>query len=223
MAPPKSETPSSGNSKANRSDQPPKGKQAKQVPHALARKDEESKAEDSGGDAGEAVCFICADSVTFYAVGQCDHRTCFRCNLRLRELFESKACPYCKTDLASIIYTRDAEAEYADLLQRPLPFEDQSLGIKFDCKEAHDATKHALQLNCPHRRCQYIAKDGWKDLKAHVRSEHSLQFCDLCLKNKKSFAHEHRLFTKGQLRTHYARGDGAGFTGHPSCQFCRCS
>ncbi|KAJ2158006.1 hypothetical protein GGF46_004102 [Coemansia sp. RSA 552] len=177
--------------------------------------------QDSHPEPEEPVCFICADSVEFYAVGQCGHRTCYRCSLRLRALFKSKACPYCKADLTTVIYTRDAEADYEKLQEQPLPFEDPSLGIKFDCAEAHEATKHALQLNCPHGKCSHVANNGWKGLKGHARGEHGLQFCDLCLKNKMSFAHEHRLFTKPQLRAHYARGDGTGFTGHPSCQFCQ--
>ncbi|KAJ2166563.1 hypothetical protein GGH15_002677 [Coemansia sp. RSA 562] len=225
MAPPKSESAAvsstNDSSKLSNTDRSRKGKQAQHIVPETTRKGKDDEVGESGGAAGETVCFICADSVSFYAVGQCDHRTCFRCSLRLRELFKSKACPYCKTDLDTIIYTRDAETEHAVLLQQSFPFEE--MGIKFDCKEAHEATKHALQFNCPHRKCQYIAKGGWKDLKAHVRNEHSLQFCDLCLKNKMSFAHEHKLFTKGQLRTHYACGEGAGFTGHPSCEFCRCS
>ncbi|KAJ2845859.1 hypothetical protein IWW36_004612 [Coemansia brasiliensis] len=211
---------SKAGTRPNNRNRPRKGKQS-QVGKASNDKATESKESVDAGD--EAVCFICADTVEFYAVGPCDHRTCFRCNLRLRELFKSKACPYCKAELPMVIYTREAETEFADLQEHPLPFEDKGLGIKFDCKEAYDATKHALQLNCPYRRCQYVAKDGWKGLKTHVRDEHTLQFCDLCLKNKMSFAHEHRLFTKAQLRAHYARGDNTGFTGHPSCQFCRTS
>ncbi|KAJ1875098.1 hypothetical protein LPJ55_000909 [Coemansia sp. RSA 990] len=212
------------NSKAgarpNNRNRPRKGKQ----PHtSKAPNDKDAETEGSLDADDEAVCFICANTVEFYAVGPCDHRTCFRCNLRLRELFKSKACPYCKAELPAVIYTREAETDFSDLQERSLPFEDKGLGIKFDCKEAYDATKHALQHNCPYRKCQYVAKDGWKGLKAHVRDEHSLQFCDLCLKNKMSFAHEHRLFTKAQLRAHYARGDNTGFTGHPNCQFCRTS
>ncbi|KAJ1856369.1 hypothetical protein LPJ73_002186 [Coemansia sp. RSA 2703] len=80
-----------------------------------------------------------------------------------------------------------------------------------------------LQLNCPYRKCPYVDKDGWNGLKEHVRKEHSMGFCELCLKHKMSFAHEHRLYTKNQLKNHYSRGDGTGFTGHPDCQFCRIS
>ncbi|KAJ1932158.1 hypothetical protein GGF37_007150, partial [Kickxella alabastrina] len=132
----------------------------------------------------------------------------------------SKACPYCKTELESVVYTREVETPYEELLKAPLPYIDKSLGIKFDCKEAYDDTMHTLQFNCPHTQCEYADAEGWRGLKDHTRKKHVMQFCDLCLKNKMAFAHEHRLFTKAQLRIHFARGDGIGFTGHPECQFC---
>ncbi|KAI8320076.1 hypothetical protein GQ54DRAFT_264240, partial [Martensiomyces pterosporus] len=191
-----------------------------------AKKNESNGASNDSGDDDsddEDICFICADPVVFYAVGECDHRTCHLCNLRLRALFKSKACPYCKTDIERVIYTRDAEASYAELSKQSFQHHDKNLGIDFDCKEAYDATMYALQFNCPQRKCRYVDYEGWKGLKEHVRSEHSLMFCDLCLKNKKSFAHEHKLFTKSQLRTHYSRGDSTGFPGHPECEFCRTS
>ncbi|KAJ2082301.1 hypothetical protein H4R24_001677 [Coemansia sp. RSA 988] len=172
---------------------------------------------------GESVCLICADIVDFYSVGECDHRICFRCNLRLRALFKSKACPYCKIEQTTVIYTRDTNIAFAELAKRNIPFSDEDLGIQFDCKDAYDVTTHALQLNCPHRKCRHIANDGWEGLKGHARNAHALKFCDLCLNNKMSFAHEHRLFTKSQLRSHYLRGDNTGFTGHPECEFCRTS
>ncbi|KAJ2869396.1 hypothetical protein GGI22_000277 [Coemansia erecta] len=180
-----------------------------------------SKAAKSGDE--ENICFICADTTKFFAVGECNHLTCFRCNLRLRALFKSRACPYCKADMATVIHTSSPDVAFADLLERPLPYTDPNLSIRFDSKEAYDVAMHALQFNCPHGKCNYVDSDGWKGLKSHVRGEHSKSFCDLCLKNKKSFAEEHKLFTKAQLRAHYSRGDGAGFTGHPQCEFCNTS
>jgi hypothetical protein len=49
----------------------------------------------SSEDEGE-LCFICAEPVVTYAVAQCDHRTCHRCTLRLRALYETRNCAYCK-------------------------------------------------------------------------------------------------------------------------------
>lgn len=51
---------------------------------------------------------------------------------------------------------------------------------------------------------------------------------DLCTRNKKSFTHEHELFTYAELRKHQKFGDDnpgavdqSGFKGHPECGFCR--
>ncbi|KAJ2864687.1 hypothetical protein GGH94_002735 [Coemansia aciculifera] len=186
--------------------------------HANGPADTSKEAEE---EEEEDVCFICADPVEFYAVGACNHRTCFRCNMRLRALFKSKACPYCKSEMESVIYTRNAEATYDDLSKDSLPFSDEGLSIKFDCEEAYTKSMYMLQFNCPRDKCQYVDGGGWKGLKAHVDNDHTLQFCDICVKNKMSFSHEHRLYTKAQLRAHYSRGDGTGFTGHPQCDFCR--
>ncbi|KAJ1944365.1 hypothetical protein FBU59_002619 [Linderina macrospora] len=208
-----------------------KSRQHRQHTHSdsVAKEDSNNgKSEGKGNDEDdddddEDVCFICADPVKFYAVGECDHRTCYLCNLRLRALFKSKACPYCKTDSEQVIYTRDAEKPYAELSTLSFPYQDDKLSIKFDGKEAYDKAMYALQFNCPQRRCHYVDQDGWQGLKEHARQQHSLMFCDLCLKNKMSFAHEHKLFTKAQLRVHNSRGDNSGFPGHPMCEFCRTS
>ncbi|KAJ1957283.1 hypothetical protein EC988_000909 [Linderina pennispora] len=212
-----------GDTKKTRS----KSRQGRQHSHSKHVANDSGKSEDKGDsedeDDDEDVCFICADPVEFYAIGECDHRTCYLCNLRLRALFKSKACPYCKTDSEQVIYTRNAETPYAELSTHSFPYHDEKLSIKFDSKDAYDKAMYALQFNCPQRRCHYVDQTGWQGLKDHARQQHSLMFCDLCLKNKMSFAHEHKLFTKSQLRTHNSRGDSSGFPGHPMCEFCRTS
>lgn len=186
--------------------------------------DAKSETEDKEGEQDDGdICFICAEPVEFYAIGECNHRTCFLCNLRLRALFKSQGCPYCKTDLECVVYTKDSVSLYEDLVAKTLPFYDKSLGFKCDSKDAYDRAMYVLQFNCPFGKCAYVDNDGWKGLKTHVQSVHSLQFCNLCVKDKMSFCHEHKLFKKQQLTAHYSRGDGVGFTGHPQCKFCNTS
>lgn len=48
------------------------------------------------GDDGEGLCFICAEEISCYAVGECNHRVCHLCSLRLRALYKQKTCAYCK-------------------------------------------------------------------------------------------------------------------------------
>ena len=47
-------------------------------------------------DTDEGICWICAEPVKFYAVAECNHRTCHICALRLRALYKRKDCTFCK-------------------------------------------------------------------------------------------------------------------------------
>jgi hypothetical protein len=42
------------------------------------------------------VCFICTESIIVGAFGPCGHLTCDLCMLRLRALYKTKTCAYCK-------------------------------------------------------------------------------------------------------------------------------
>lgn len=67
-------------------------------PASLPQGDEQkAKVEESDDEEEEGeLCFICTEPVTTFAVAQCDHRTCHRCSLRLRALYETRNCAYCK-------------------------------------------------------------------------------------------------------------------------------
>lgn len=68
---------------------------------------EESKAVDVA-EAGEAegedaVCWICAEPVKYYALSQCGHRTCHVCALRLRALYKKMECTFCKVGCRLVV------------------------------------------------------------------------------------------------------------------------
>lgn len=46
-------------------------------------------------------CFICAEKVVFFALGECDHRTCHTCCIRLRALYKKETCVFCKVRYSS--------------------------------------------------------------------------------------------------------------------------
>ena len=65
-------------------------------------------AEDNGNDnddddAGreQDLCWICAEPIKYYAVSECNHRTCHVCALRLRALYKKLDCTFCKVRVAS--------------------------------------------------------------------------------------------------------------------------
>ena len=50
-------------------------------------------------DADDAVCWICAEPVKYYALSECGHRTCHVCALRLRALYKKMDCTFCKASI----------------------------------------------------------------------------------------------------------------------------
>jgi len=57
--------------------------------------------EDGEGEKKENTkeCHICAEKIVYYAVGECNHRTCHICSVRLRALYKSWTCTFCKVSL----------------------------------------------------------------------------------------------------------------------------
>lgn len=147
------------------------------------------------------LCFICADPIKLTSVAPCDHRTCHICALRLRVLYKKDECTFCKTKIDRLIFTSSSTKAFADFKPSDVPYTDKKLPISFETKEALEETVLLLRFNCPDPNCE-VACTGWKDFKAHVRREHNRLVCQLCITNKKIFAHEHTLHTEQSLAAH---------------------
>ncbi|KAI8360898.1 hypothetical protein EDC96DRAFT_512933 [Choanephora cucurbitarum] len=172
------------------------------------------------------LCFICTEPVSIFAVSECDHRTCHKCTLRLRALYETRNCAYCKAEQKWVLLTKDADKPFDQYIPSDTPFADKELNIRFETQEMYNETMNLLKYNCPHD-CQETAND-LTELKLHVRKTHGLNLCDLCCQHKKVFPSEQYLYTASQLTKHYREGDKdfnkedeTGFSGHPECSFCK--
>lgn len=184
-------------------------------------------ADDVASDADSPVCFICADPVIYSAIAPCTHTTCHICALRMRALYKNRACAHCRTEAEWVIFSKLEEKKFIDFTASDIVSTNEILGIKFDDKAIESDTNLLLHYNCPADDCIRACR-GWPDLHHHVRSAHSRILCDLCVRNKKVFTHEHTLFTQQELRKHERTGDDqpgsenqSGFKGHPECSFCR--
>ncbi|KAI8603045.1 hypothetical protein EDD21DRAFT_370149 [Dissophora ornata] len=176
-------------------------------------------------------CFICTENIVIFAVSECNHRTCHLCSLRLRALYKTKNCAYCKADQGVMIFTRDAEKPFQEYDLKAMAFFDRKLNVYFEDQEMYEDTMVLLRFNCPDPDCEVACPDGWNQLKSHVKKVHKLMLCDLCVRHKKVFAHEHNLMTASQLMRHFKNGDSgqsnqnsaepSGFKGHPECGFCK--
>jgi hypothetical protein len=50
------------------------------------------------------LCWICAEPIKYYAVSECNHRTCHVCALRLRALYKKLDCTFCKVRVAFALH-----------------------------------------------------------------------------------------------------------------------
>ncbi|KAN0062935.1 hypothetical protein ACQY0O_004756 [Thecaphora frezii] len=158
------------------------------------------------------MCFICAEPVKLYSIAPCDHKTCHICAIRLRALYKKTECTFCKTDIDRLIFTASATKGFGDFEPTDTPFKDAKLNISFETKDAMEETLILLRFNCPDERCE-VASAGWQDLKMHARRDHSRLLCDLCVRHKKIFSHEHTLHTSQSLQAHMNKE-------HGHCEYC---
>ncbi|KAI0672758.1 hypothetical protein C8Q78DRAFT_1121771 [Trametes maxima] len=192
------------------------------------------KATDADSSAADdaATCWICAEPVKYWSVSECNHRTCHVCALRLRALYKKLECTFCKEPQPSVIFTTSPDELWASYTPDKIPYKDAKLSISFETQEMMEETLILLRFNCPDSQCDFIG-NGWSDLKLHTRATHGKLMCDICIRFKKVFAHEHALYDPGQLPFHLPSMGRAHRHGHakppqqieggvhPLCEFCR--
>ncbi|KDR73781.1 hypothetical protein GALMADRAFT_251582 [Galerina marginata CBS 339.88] len=176
------------------------------------------------------VCWICAEPVKYYSLSECNHRTCHVCAIRLRALYKKTDCTFCKEPQPHVIFTVSPDAPYSSFAPESIPFKDAKLSVSFETQEMMEDTLILLRFNCADPECDYIG-NGWGDLRLHARATHGKLMCDLCIRHKKVFSHEHTLYAPAALAAHlpsmgHRPGKGAlkeppeGGV-HPLCAFCR--
>ncbi|OAX34326.1 hypothetical protein K503DRAFT_724683 [Rhizopogon vinicolor AM-OR11-026] len=177
------------------------------------------------------VCFICAEPVKYYSVSVCNHRTCHVCALRLRALYKKQDCTFCKEPQPTVIFTTSPDALFSSYTPDMIPHKDSKLMIYFETEDMMEETLILLRFNCPDSQCDYTAT-GWGDLKLHIRATHGKMMCDICIRFKKVFTHEHALYPPNILPLHlpsmlhhrsHKQVPKEPIEGgiHPLCAFCR--
>jgi hypothetical protein len=72
---------------------------SKDTDNPQAQADVQPEDENAGQDESD-LCWICAEPIKYYAVSDCNHRTCHVCALRLRALYKKLECTFCKVRAA---------------------------------------------------------------------------------------------------------------------------
>ncbi|GMF17862.1 unnamed protein product [Phytophthora lilii] len=141
----------------------------------------------------------------------------------MRQLLGQTACVMCKTDMPRVIclpregLSFESFQDWGDNIGPAHVFDEAS--AMFFLKE--DYAKRIRKLRDP--ICKKCGKKfaTVAALRTHVLDVHQLQYCSICLENKKVFLEELELFSKEQLKRHNTKGNPhEGFMGHPRCDFC---
>eukprot|EP00980_Cylindrotheca_fusiformis_P008114 scaffold1727_cov133-Cylindrotheca_fusiformis.AAC.17 len=179
-------------------------------------------------------CLVCYSNLTLRGKAPCDHNDiCGVCHLRLRYLHTDKKCPICKTANETIIVDEDPEKKFneypmwgneigAGFVHR------EDIGVFFESNFYYADVLPLFGYSC--HECDFSSDNEvgkkttpLKALQNHLKSEHRLALCQLCVDNKRDFVSSLPRMTQKQLQNHLRNGDGAtsGFFGHPVCEFCR--
>ncbi|GFO39125.1 E3 ubiquitin-protein ligase znf598 [Plakobranchus ocellatus] len=175
--------------------------------------------ERSVSEGGENTCPVCHDPILIFAVGHCDHPICHRCATRMRVLCEKNDCPICRSlnPQVAFVYHRQ---QFKDIsLRNCIP--NRKYKIFFEDEEVEDSYLDLLEYRC--RLCRN--RGGEKTfalLQTHMRREHQLFACELCVKFLKIFPYERKFYNRKNLATHRRVGDSddKSYKGHPLCEFC---
>ncbi|XP_044759445.1 E3 ubiquitin-protein ligase ZNF598 [Coccinella septempunctata] len=172
----------------------------------------------------ENLCVLCFKNVDIYSVGICDHAVCFECSTRMRVLCRQNECPICRGEMPKVIFTKEIQS-FTTLFGKYFKTsqQDPKYGLIFATNEIKKEYNRILE-----HRCSVCPIDqSWpfrtfNQLKDHMRREHELFYCDICIENVRIFSSERRHYTRQELGMHRRKGDpdNTSHRGHPLCEFC---
>lgn len=170
-------------------------------------------------DQTDDICVLCCRNISIYAVGICDHHVCYECSTRMRVLCKQNECPICRSDLPKVVFSQKKKT-FNKLSEIVYPA-DKKYKIYFEDNYCRRAYERLLEHNCKicSHRCTFHT---FGHLKNHMRREHELFFCELCVENLRIFTSERRCYTREELGRHRRIGDknDTSHRGHPLCEFC---
>jgi len=170
-------------------------------------------------EGGGPTCQVCMNGMEVFSVGECNHPVCHTCSTRMRVLCQRNECAICRQDLPKVIYTM-AELKFDDIKDNIYPM-DRKYKICFETEEIQNEYTAMLDHRCPVCPDKVLFKT-FRQLDQHIRREHELYYCDLCVTNLKIFTHERKFYSRKALVEHRRKGDpdDSSFKGHPLCEFC---
>ncbi|XP_049759790.1 E3 ubiquitin-protein ligase ZNF598 isoform X1 [Elephas maximus indicus] len=168
---------------------------------------------------GGGSCVLCCGDLEVMALGRCDHPVCYRCSTKMRVLCEQRYCAVCREELRQVVFGKKLPA-FTTIPIHQLQHE-KKYDIYFADRKVFALYRQLLQHECP--QCPTLPPFGlFGDLEQHMRRQHELFCCKLCLKHLKIFTYERKWYSRKDLARHRMQGDpdDTSHRGHPLCKFC---
>ncbi|XP_044308487.1 E3 ubiquitin-protein ligase ZNF598 [Varanus komodoensis] len=174
---------------------------------------------ESRGSDGPCSCVLCCGELEVVALGRCEHPICYRCSVRMRALCGVRYCAVCREELAQVVFGRKLTS-FSMIALSQLQHE-KKYDIYFTDGEVYALYRKLLQHECP--LCPKAGPFATTlDLEQHMRKQHELFCCKLCVKHLKIFTYERKWYSRKDLAGHRIHGDpdDTSHRGHPLCKFC---
>ncbi|XP_017366526.1 E3 ubiquitin-protein ligase ZNF598 isoform X2 [Cebus imitator] len=168
---------------------------------------------------GGGSCVLCCGDLEATALGRCDHPVCYRCSTKMRVLCEQRYCAVCREELRQVVFGKKLPA-FATIPIHQLQYE-KKYDIYFADGKVYALYRQLLQHECP--RCPELPPFSlFGDLEQHMRKQHELFCCRLCLQHLQIFTYERKWYSRKDLARHRMQGDpdDTSHRGHPLCKFC---
>lgn len=179
-------------------------------------------------------CLICAEPCRAICVFACGHFTCYSCGLHIHALNHG-SCPVCRkpsTEMPIITqYVSQEEQQYSEEEManlRRVVVTDRKLQCVIDSPKLASAMAKLYEYLCPMDSCWEAGKQDpfieMAMLKDHMRVDHDLAYCEVCLQHRPAFLCEQFAYDAAALQQHREGSclhDRSSFTGHPPCRFCK--
>jgi hypothetical protein len=147
---------------------------------------------------------------------------CSICLIRIRSLQKKFNCPVCKISLPYIICSNEKNISFSNF-----DIYGESCGPNhvFDPRSQMFFPKEYYKIQVEPLftwKCQVCntKKGDIHNMKKHLKIEHNLLVCMLCINNKQVFPSEQKVYIQNQYENHLKKGDNDGSEGHPNCEFC---
>ena len=155
------------------------------------------------GEEEEENCQVCMNQMSVFGVGRGDHTICFLCSTRMRVLCQKNECAICRQDMPMVIFTT-AKLKFEDIKDNIYPM-DRKYKICFETEEIQNSYLKLLSHESP--LSPDVSFKTFQQLDKHLRREHELYYCDLCVANLHLFSHERKFYNRKELVEHRRRGD----------------